>query len=614
MCGIFGLVEKGKQTLEPSVLSQAEESLSQLKHRGPDAQNFKNSNNWFLGNTRLAILDISGGGQPVSKNDRVHLVFNGEIYNHSNLRQQLIEQSHTFKTQSDTEVVIQAYHEWGENFPLKLEGMFAIAIIDESNKQLLLIRDRFGEKPLYYALWKGFFLFSSETKSLHKFGDFKVNIDKTIESYLQLRHIPSPESAFEDIYRLEPGSVLKLDLDTLEYTIERYYKHSKPKRSAASANYEKAAFADVFEDSVSNCIESSDEPVGLFLSGGLDSSSIAVAALNRGYSQLETYSIGYFLDEEDEVKKAVQVSELLGITNKTINISSQTFWDNLPKMISTMDEPIFDLANVPLYILSGEVSKSKKVVLSGEGADEVLFGYDFQKLLLKSRIANTTKRLLPSFLKPAMSHLPLHEFFASEDSNFLSFGKPFISSLFKSTELKEALIKDRELDAVALLFKKNQILDIDHLQNLYRRSWLVDHLLQRTDRISMSKSLEVRLPFLNHRLVEYCDALPLRQLVKPRLASKHSKIVLRNYAARYLPTKLVEQEKKGFFVPSNVWLRHLNGYYVRELLQSKSSRISIYMSRYWLDNLLLDFEKDDSKDSYIWSLIFLEIWLRQNEK
>lgn len=613
MCGIFGVVSSSINRNDTPLNQRLAELLSLLKHRGPDSLGYHCQNNWFVGNTRLAIVDVIQGDQPFNFDDEIFIVLNGEIYNHQDMRKQLLSLGYTFKTSSDTEVALMAYVEYGPEFLAKIEGMFAIAVFDLRNHTLLLARDRFGQKPIYYFSSNEEFIFASEVEPIRNFMHFENEIESTIATYLQIRFVPGPNSFIRGIQKLPEGSSLLLNLNSLHQVVQPYY--TKSLRSEKATNISKnqvQIFSNLFEESVENCIKSSDFPVGIFLSGGLDSASIAAAAVSRGFQNVQTFTVGFGARDFDEVENSERISNYLGIKQNIINVSPKDFWFHLPNMVAAMDEPIFDLANLPLFLLCSEASKTKKVVLSGEGADEILFGYDFNQLLLKSRVANLLKPLIPKFLTNSLLKPNFIQYLNSNKSDFLEFSKPYISSLFTPSEVANILKFEIESAVINNFYSQFNEVTITEIQNLYRKTWLVDHLLQRTDRISMYHSLEVRLPFLNHHLVEFCDSLPQKELVRPNFANKESKRILRKYALNFLPKELVFQPKRGFIVPKRSWLLHQRGENVREILQSKDSRISEYISSKYIDYLLKSFESDMSNDDKIWSLVFLEIWLEQN--
>ena len=613
MCGIFGISYRKDESLPSDFLNNATSLLNQLKHRGPDDTGHQIFEKNFMGMTRLAIIDASLGLQPMVHEDGFALVFNGEIYNYKELTQQL-ENYTKFRTASDTEVILNAYSVWGIDFIDKLEGMFAIALLDFRVNKLFLIRDRYGKKPIYYQINEKNVMFSSESKILYgRLSVLDLNIEN-MKNYMQVRFTPIEGTIFKSVKKVLPGEYLCVDLHTLDCQSVDYYKPIISSFKLGTDDKVVAkTFKTLFEKSVEKRISASDVPVGLFLSGGLDSSSIVVAAKNLGFADIQAFSVGFNSINEDERSKAKFVANLLGIKLTEVEITPESFWKLLPKVVASQDEPISDLASVPLYALSEIAAEKVKVVLSGEGADETLFGYDFNRLLLKKNIAQFTKTYLPTEFQNLIPNKNLRLFLQSKENNFLKFSKPYISEIFSAEEVS-VLFRDKshhdDNSIISRWYNEENITDIRGIAKLYRTTWMVDDLLQRTDRVSMAHGLEVRAPFLDHVFVEWIDSLPLKLNLNAGLHVKNTKILLRKYASSYLPRKIIEQQKKGFTIPSDSWLVYKPDSNLNFFLMNDSSLIYNFISKKEVLKLIKNIGTSTANNSRIWNLIILEMWLK----
>jgi len=613
MCGIFGISYRKNESLPADFINNAMSLLNQIKHRGPDDTGHQIFDKNFMGMTRLAIIDASLGVQPMVHEDGFALVFNGEIYNYKELTQELKNYSR-FRTASDTEVILNAYSVWGIDFINKIEGMFAIALLDFRVNKLFLIRDRYGKKPLYYQNNEKYFMYSSESKILYG-GLSALDLDiENIKNYMQVRFTPGEGTISKSVKKVLPGEYLSVNLFTLDCQSEKYYKPiGSSFKFRADAKAVSKTFKTLFEKSVEKRISASDVSVGLFLSGGLDSSSIAVAAKNLGFSEIQAFSVGFDSIKKDERSKAKFVANLLGIKLTEVEITPESFWKLLPKVVASQDEPISDLASVPLYALSEIAAENVKVVLSGEGADETLFGYDFNMLLLKKNIAEFSKIHLPDIFQNLIPSKNLKLFLQSNEGNFLKFSKPYISEIFSAEEVS-TLFRDKSPHDVNSLISRwygtEEISDIRGIAKLYRTTWMVDDLLQRTDRVSMAHGLEVRAPFLDHTFVEWIDSLPLELNLNAGLHVKNTKMLLRKYASTSLPRKITEQQKKGFTIPSDSWLVYKSESNLNYFLMDDSSLIYNIIAKQEVLELIKNIGTPISNNSRIWNLLILEIWLR----
>ncbi len=570
MCGISGFINY-QLDQDRDLLKR---SLDCITHRGPDDNGMFFARGFSMGMRRLSIIDIAAGKQPISSEDlMVTVVFNGEIYNHLELRKELENKNHIFKTHSDTEVLVHGYEEWGTELPKKLRGMFAFTIYDKKQNKLFISRDHFGIKPLYYHLKEGkITAFSSEIKSILEDKSVKreVNIDY-IYDYVSFQYNPNPETFFKNIYKLSPGHSLTVNLENGEYSIEKYWQWNF--RENRDTDYEKSRedIRKAMIDSVEHHMIA-DVPVASFLSSGIDSSIIAMLAqkelVSRGQN-LKTYTIG-FKDLDSEVKDVKEFAEFIKSDHKEIIVTFEDYFESLKKCIWHFDEPIADPSAISLFLLSREVAKEVKVVISGEGADELFGGYGiyqephnayiqlisqqpawFKFIFLKSilKIVNflvTISPILASF--PGVSFL--NRALSPVQSRYIG-----NANLFKESE-KEKLFKDyKPQNIMNKLDLQNQdiskLSESEYMQFVDIHNWMRGDILQKADKMTMANSLELRVPFLDVEVSKVAEGL----IDDWKYKDGTTKFILRDAFKGYMPDKTNKRPKLGFPTPWHIWLK-----------------------------------------------------------
>lgn len=608
MCGIAGFA--GLNVPPDRYRGVLDAMCSSMIHRGPDDAGIWHDDIAGIGMRRLSIIDIAGGHQPLSSNDeRYQIVFNGEIYNYRELRSALEARGVVFKTRSDTEVLLAQFIQCGWAGLQELNGMFAFAIWDRKERRLSLVRDRLGVKPLYY-FWNGkTLLFGSEIKALLAGLTSKAELNpQAVWDFLTFRYVPGPHTIWKDIYKLQPGHTLTWSADKQDVEVERYwqipYVNNAEDRGDPDHDRE---FADLMKDSV-RLRMIADVPVGVTLSGGLDSSVVAALAA-RHNDRLNTFSVAFENSPgTDERVHARAVAKHIGSRHHEIEIGQKDFIGFLPGLVRATDEPLADLASIPLYFVSKLARQEVKVALSGEGSDEVLAGYDFQLRVEewdRARQRSWLRRLFggagPALDQRELSTPPtMTNYMSSAEKAVLMKGLSFPDSL---DPLR------RDLDALGPQDPLHQVLFG------FCQHWLVEDLLMKADKMSMATSLELRTPFLDYRLVEWAARTPGRLKSsrddKGRYVSKRA---LRRFAAGMLPADIIERPKQGFPVPVYDWLSGPIKGWASDMLHGSDTRLSTMFDRNELKRRceLGVAENAPILDRHrLWNLLVLETWMRE---
>ena len=550
MCGFVGFIGGGELQNDKTVL---ENMTDTIRHRGPDDVDYYMDGSISLGFRRLSIIDLESGRQPILNEDETKvLIFNGEIYNYQELRTELLEKGHIFRTKSDSEVLLHGYEEYGSDLLNKLRGMFAFIIWDKVKEELFGARDFFGIKPLYYAQMNGALLFGSEIKSFLPYPDFKKELnERALESYLSFQYSPGQETFFKNVYKFPPAHYFKYKdgkMDIQRYWIPKFEAEEDKPLSYWVDEIEKA-----FDDSV-NAHKISDVEVGSFLSSGVDSSYVACSA-----NVDKTYTVGFDNGSKyNEISYAKELSELIPVKNISKVISPEEFWGNFSKIQYHMDEPLADPAAVALYFVCNTAAKDLKVVLSGEGADEIFGGYNIYKEPLDMVWYDKIPLPIRSAIAKIVSLLP-----AKRGLNFLvRRGKKledrFIGNAYMFTEKERKSLLKRPTDAKspAAIVKPyyDMVKDKDpvtKMQFIDLNMWMVGDILLKADKMSMANSLELRVPFLDKEIMAVAEKIPC----KYRVNSENTKYAMRQAAARRMPEKWSTKRKLGFPVPTRVWLK-----------------------------------------------------------
>lgn len=586
MCGIVGQISSHKSI----DISLFDKMLNTLQHRGPDGRGvfFNDEHNVALGHTRLSFIDLSSSGtQPMcDQNKTVWITFNGEIYNYLELKSEL-QDSYTFKTKTDTEVLLAAYEKWGIDFVNKLKGMFAFALFDEKKKKLFLVRDRFGIKPLYYYQDKTNFIFASEIKAILASGIPEKKIDFTaFADYFVYRYIPSPKTIWCDIKKIPPAHFLEIDLGSLTITEKEYWQLSS---QANNANDQELVeeINSILLKSVEEHIRA-DVPIGSFLSGGYDSSALVMYMKRLGYTP-ETFSIGFSNWNNSEDKFAKIVADYLEVPNEN-RIADNDSLKYVDLMANIYDEPIADISIVPTYMVSNLAKKKVKAVLSGEGADEIFGGYSWQHDFFKRNYPEGPFDKLKSILQ------------TKDPVNF--YAQAMAMGWFDKEELQKMLHPNLHHfipEDVHWFYRKHVKSDLSPLKSIQYldiKCFMGELVLTKIDRASMANSLEVRVPFLDHLLFEKFFGLNEKQYFK----ASQTKYLLYENLKGNLPNKILERKKQGFVGPDGYYMDM--DYYRKELQNSQLVQYNIINQSY-LDDLL--------KETYnwkLWKILIMEKWFK----
>lgn len=612
MCGICGLLHLNfSRPVDEALLRRMADVLS---HRGPDDEGFHLDGGLGLGHRRLSIIDLAGGHQPLCNEDEtVWIGFNGEIYNYRPLAEELKARGHRFRTRSDTETIVHAYEEYGEAFVHRLRGMFAFALWDAPKKKLVLVRDRVGIKPLYYTVHRDTLYFASEIKSILQNPEIprELNPD-AIDYYLTFRYVPGPMTLLRNVFKLPAGAMLIAQEGRIEvkpyWDLEFHANEAMPLQECAER----------FERKAREAVEirlMSEVPLGAFLSGGLDSSLVVAFMSGLIDEPVRTFSVGY--ENKPHVNEFVfarQVADRYKTHHRELQISAKKFGDFVPRLVWHLDEPVADFACLPLYFLSELTREHVTVILSGEGADELLAGYYlYKKMLLIERL-----RRFPGFsqLAPALARYwpegkfsrylqqagtPLERRYRGITTTFTGEQR---ARLFPASRVKPVHLEDY---TASLLDKVKGQHPLNRMLYFETRVHLVDDLLVKADKMTMAHSLELRVPFLDHELMELAATLPVRA----KLDGNSTKRVLRDVARPLVPPEILNRPKKGFPVPTREWLADDLARLTRDCLLGEDCSLKGLFEASEIDGLIRRHEsgREDCSDR-IWALLVLEQWKR----
>ncbi|MEX2198546.1 MAG: asparagine synthase (glutamine-hydrolyzing) [Burkholderiales bacterium] len=618
MCGIAGWIARPEGPLSRGTL---ESMLLALAHRGPDDSGIAQfrshgtGHDVFLGHRRLAIIDPAGARQPM-RDDAAGLAvtFNGEIYNFRQLREELSGLGYRFARDSDTEVLLRAYQHWQCDVVDHLRGSFAFAIWDAGRERLLLARDRFGEKPLFLHEGANGLCFASEIKALLRVPGVKRAVDPAaVWDYLAYRYVPGPQTLIGGIRKLQPGTRAVWERGTL--TESRYW--SAPDRGAVDPARLPADVAGAFLSRLDEAVSLqmvSDVPFGAFLSGGLDSSMI-VALMSRHSSRVNTFSVGFGDANYSELGNAARVARHFGTTHHEITVTERDLMDRLPALVAFRDAPVSEPSDIPMFLLAREASRSVKMVLTGEGSDEILGGYPkhvaerfapyYQRLpaCLRHRLVAPLAQALPygfRRIKTAVANLNIEDW---RERYVRWFGALCVAERDRLAVMRSppAAAGSTPFDADPGSSSLRRMLYFD------QTSWLPDNLLERADRMSMAASIEARVPFLDHPLAAFVSSLPDRYRVRGRT----TKWILREAARDVLPANILTQPKVGFRVPVGDWFRGPMREFLASHLQGPASLTRSYYDPGVLDGILAaHWSGRQNSEKLLWSLLNLEIWHR----
>jgi len=616
MCGICGLVALDGSEVDATPLAAMSESL---RHRGPDSEGSVVDGPVALAARRLSIIDLEGGDQPVGNEDgSVKVVQNGEIYNYRELRAGLERRGHRFSTQSDTEVLVHLYEEHGPTFVRELRGMFALALWDSRQRRLVLARDRFGIKPLYYGSEGGLLSFASELKALPR-GE--VDLD-ALEAFLTFNSIPAPLSIWRGTLKLPAGHLLVWE-GKGEPRLERFARPA-PVPAGEVRNGKESELAEELRARLRDSVRAhlvADVPVGILLSGGVDSGALAALAALESGERVQTFSIGFEEGSFDELSEARKVAKRYDTNHHELVLKPDAA-ELLPKLAAAFDEPFADSSALPTYLVSELASRHVKVALSGEGGDELFGGYyTYVADLLAPRVGP-----LAGVIRPLVEALPSSSGRTSFDYKAKRFVRAaHLPPLERHHAFKEILSPEARaellahgrrgsadpLDAYRARYEETEGAEpLARLQDVDLGIYLVDDLLVKTDRASMAHSLEARVPYLDEVVAGFALALPTRLKVRG-LAKKR---LLRKAVAPLLPHSVVYGKKRGFSIPAAAWLRGPLVPFAREVLSAETVRRQGYFSPETVTRLLEDHiagREDLSRQ--LWGLLSFTLWCEQAE-
>lgn len=622
MCGITGFIDYTKKT-DKSILMKMTDVLH---HRGPDDNGYSfysvRNINIGLGHRRLSILDLSKSGHQPMKYKNLEIVYNGEVYNFREIRKELEQYGYSFNSNTDTEVIIKSYDKWGIDAINRFNGMFSMAIYDKGKEELILIRDRAGVKPLYYYYKDGLFMFASELKSFHQNPSFKKNIDlNSLSLFLQFGYILEPFSIFKNTSKLKAGCYLAFNIKKSKFKVFRYWDvlnfYSKPKLNISeqdAAEKLEGIFKSAFKYRMV-----SDVPVGLFLSGGYDSSTVAAILQSNMTKKLKTFTIGFYEKKYNEANFAKKVAEYLGTEHTEYYCTQKDALNILPKLPEIYDEPFGDSSAIPTILVSLLAKRKVKVSLSADGGDEIFGGYNKYELILrfykafsnlpfKKRIATILKIFHPQLI-PFSNKIYNFEARYEKIRNMLVSGSPIeylkcISEHF-SFEKVQKLLKEKSYPLETNFFEMVKGSVLDQIMAVDFKTYLVDDILIKVDRATMSVSLEGREPLLDYRIIEFTARLP--DNLKIRKGER--KWILKQILYRYIPKNIVERPKKGFSIPVYEWFKdNLKEYLLTYLSEERLNRSGIFNAEEVLkyrDRFLKGSKENIQK---LWFLLMFEMW------
>lgn len=614
MCGIVGYAGFTKKVL-------LDEAVKAIRHRGPDDNGTEYFDGVALGNVRLAIIDISKKGhQPMfSKDKSLCITFNGEIYNFQEIKK-LLEKRYQFKSNSDTEVILYAYQEWGVRCLEKLNGMFSFVIFDKKKNLLFGARDRLGQKPLKYYFKNGMFIFASEIKGIVPLLNSKIEIDcAAVDNFLTLQYVPSPRTGFRDIYKLPAAHYFIYKNNTLH--VSNYWSLDfRKKLHIAKEEWQELIFQEMKRSVESHLV--SDVPVGALLSGGLDSSIIVALMANYFKKRIHTFSIGFDDKRFDETKYATMVSRMYNTQHTQLRVTPRELIGNIERFADIYDEPIGDNSILPMMLVSKLAGRKVKVALTGDGGDENFAGYDryafVQLSSILSNFSHPVTRILRLIGTGAFAACPnklterMQRFLIGLEKTFYRryidyncfFTNKTKHSLYNK-DFRQSVESNDTYEIYRSLYNRN-LTDVDNALALDIQTYLPDDLLYKSDSASMAYGLELRSPFLDHTLMEKTASMPSSL----KLQFFQKKKILKDIAKRYklLPKEIVYRRKHGFTIPQNTWFKGpLKKYLISQILSSRM--VGEIFDKGKMQRYLADyFNTDLNYDSSIFSLLIFSLW------
>jgi asparagine synthase (glutamine-hydrolysing) len=625
MCGITGWANLDPRSQQPEGAAELLHSMCErMVHRGPDSEGLLVTNGAALGMRRLAIIDLVTGEQPVYNEDKsVAVILNGEIYNYRDLRQDLERRGHSFRSQSDSEVLPHLYEEYADDMVQHLNGMFAFALWDSKRRRLLIARDRFGEKPLYWGVFANTLLFASEPKVLLAHPAVTSNLNlQALRQYLSFDYVPAPLTIYEGINKLPAAHTLTLEDGKVR--TQSYWRLSYKTKQPAPTEHEAAAhLRELLADSVRMRLVS-DVPLGVLLSGGVDSSTVAAMAVRASSDAVKTFSISFAESSFDESSYARAVAKFLGTDHHEERLSANLAANLVGEIGSWMDEPFSDPSLVPTYLLSRFTRKHVTVALGGDGGDELFAGYPmYRGHRWADNYAKVPRVLRSAIIEPLVGFLPVKTKNMSFDykaTRFVTAAKydrvarhhiwfgsftPAEQEMLLAEEVLRATDGDIYREARLMQQECDSRDVVEQMQSIDTRLYLAEDILTKVDRASMAVSLEVRAPFLDPRVAEFAASLPANY----KLRGRKTKYILKRAIEDYLPPFVTRRSKKGFGVPVAEWLKGKLRPLARDLLSPERVRKAGVFDPEYVTTLQDEHERGVANHrKLLWTLLMFELW------
>ncbi len=618
MCGICGIFNY--ESNAPAERAALQKAAHAMAHRGPDDEGFYVDEGLGLGNRRLSIIDLAGGHQPIANEDEsVWITFNGEIYNYQELRTELEARGHRFRTSSDTETILHGYEEYGVKCLERLRGMFAFGLWDRRARRLLLARDRIGIKPLFYRLERGRITFASELRALRALSTNSVEIDpQAVYDFFGFRYVPAPGTFYRGVEKLLPAHYLLADAKGLQ--IAPYWSIPPEDTAPLSAEDYGGQVVEMLRESVRLRLIA-DVPLGAFLSGGVDSSAIVALMAELGAKPLRTFSVGFKEREFSELPYAAEIARKFATEHTEIIVHARDLAEDLERLVAFRDEPVAEPADVALYRMSKRAAESVKVVLAGEGGDELFAGYPkyaADRLAgLVSALPKEATRAIIRWLpyrqrraKIALEALSIADEAERSATWFASFSREERESLFAPAFLEQVDVAHPAHVFAKVLDQVRQRSPLKRMLYADLKIWLPDNLLLRGDQMTMAASIEERVPFLDHKMVELAARIPGRLLA----GAFRTKTLLKQAFKPLLPAETIRRRKVGFTVPAGLWFRNSLQSFVKDLVLSPQARSRDYFNSSNMERSVrehLEGVRDRSKQ--LWALVNFELWLRRQK-
>ena len=636
MCGISGII---KNYISENDINDVVKMNHILSHRGPDFRKVTHDKNYVFGHTRLAILDLSeNANQPMrSKNQRYTIVYNGEIYNHKDIKKKLkLENKFNCLGHSDTEILLNSIEAWGLKKTLSsIYGMYAFALKDQKNNKFYLVRDKVGEKPLYYSKQKNEIIFSSEIKAISNLKRYqkKINLNQ-LGNYFKYNYLASPHTIYENIFKLNPGSLIEIDGVTFNI---KEYKYFDIKKTVLSKNNQRLDFNDITK-SADNLIDKiiaeqsiSDVSLGSFLSGGIDSSLVSAYLQKNSLKKILTFNVSYKDINYDEHKYAKEISNILGTDHQTLEVDGKMIEQNIESIPDIYGEPFADSSQILTFLVSKLAKLKVKVSLSGDGGDEIFGGYNRHKYV-KNYLPFLDKISLKNKLRiqTILNKIPisfLQHFDKFKNNKLVNFSNKFdklirnikfdnLESFYSSitSNINSTSIIKKEIISNEFLFKENEIFSMEKISDLKKSliidqsNYLSDDIFTKVDRSSMANSLEVRCPLADVRLIEEFNSIDDEYKI-----SNNTKLILRELLKKFIPIKLINRPKMGFGFPLNKLIKtNLKNIILEQLSENKLKNSGIFEEK-TVSSLINNHMKNiEDNSQIIWSILIFQIWFEKN--